>query len=150
MKTEQIFKAAREDVARRKREATASNRLLTEHRNSIKAVLKLLGKFAEDASVGAYATHAWVVVSMRCLEGFKDPKLTAVLSGLIDMDPSAKMETKEWPQYLNRDYYFDLFGGKLTVRIGAYVKSDSETCRKVLKRIDVVTEEVKVYAMECD
>ena len=56
MKTEQIFKAAREDVARRKREATASNRLLTEHRNSIKAVLKLLGKFAEDASVGAAAS----------------------------------------------------------------------------------------------
>ena len=83
------------------------------------------------------------VVMMR-LDSFKDERLTNFMDRLLDYD--ANPEVHEYPDQLNKDFHFKLQG--LTVRVAAYVKSDSPTCRKV--QTGTKTVEQPVYQMVCD
>ena len=83
-------------------------------------------------------------INMHDLESFKDPKLVAVLEYFDSL--TTYTDSKDWADYLNRDYRF--FTDAVDVKISAYVKSDSPTCRKVLIGTKVQT--VEKYEIVCD
>jgi hypothetical protein len=83
-------------------------------------------------------------VNMNNLESFKDAQLTTLLDFFTEQ--TNKISTRDWPQYLNRDYTFEL--EDVVVSISAYVRSDSPTCRKV--KVGVKIEEVDQYELICD
>jgi hypothetical protein len=81
---------------------------------------------------------------MMRLDSFKDERLTTLLERLMDYkdDP----EVHEYADSLNKDFHFKL--DDLTVRIAAYVKSDSQTCRRI--QTGTKTVEQPIYQMICD
>lgn len=83
-------------------------------------------------------------ISMSQLDSFKDKRLTNVLYLLDDYCP--EQDVKEYAEYVNRDYTFK--SDKFEAVVLAYVKSDSDACR----RIKVGTETVQRDKFEiiCD
>lgn len=76
------------------------------------------------------------------LDSFKDERLTVLLDRLLD---HAEPIVKEYAEALNKDYRFELADAK--VQICAYVKTDSDTCRRI--QIDTKTVEQPVYKIIC-
>lgn len=76
------------------------------------------------------------------LHSFKDERLTTLLERLMD---HAEPDVREHAESLNKDYRFDLDDAK--VQICAYVKTDSDTCRRI--QIDTKTVEQPVYKIIC-
>lgn len=91
----------------------------------------------------------YISLSVRQLEGLKDPVLEEVLTPFIDAPES---RCTDYPQSLNRDYYFvyPVEGGKIHISVSAYVKEENPTCRKILVKRKAVTQMVEVYKMACD
>jgi len=85
-----------------------------------------------------------IAVNMNSLESFKDTQLLGLLE--FFSSKTEKVTTRDWPQYLNRDYTFEL--DDVLVNISAYVRTDSPTCRKV--QTGVTIEEVPQYQLVCD
>jgi len=85
-----------------------------------------------------------IEVSLNKLESFKDVQLVKLLDFFADQ--TEKMGTRDWANYLNRDYTFEL--EDVIINISAYVRSDSPTCRKV--QVGVKIEEVAQYELVCD
>jgi hypothetical protein len=85
-----------------------------------------------------------IEVSLNKLDGFKDPVLVNILEFLADR--TSKMSSKDYANWMNRDYSFEL--DDVIVNISAYVRSDSQTCRKV--KVGVTVQEVEEYALICD
>ncbi len=85
-----------------------------------------------------------IAVNMNSLESFKDTQLIGLLE--FFSSKTEKVTTRDWPQYLNRDYTFEL--DDVLVNISAYVRTDSPTCRKV--QTGVTIEEVPQYQLVCD
>ena len=83
-------------------------------------------------------------VNLNALESFKDPQLVGLLE--FFSSKTEKVTTRDWPQYLNRDFSFEL--DDVIVSISAYVRSDSPTCRKVQTGIKI--EEVPQFELVCD
>ena len=85
-----------------------------------------------------------IVVNLNALESFKDTQLLGLLE--FFSGKTEKVTTRDWPQYLNRDFSFEL--DDVVVDISAYVRSDSPTCRKVQTGVKV--EEVPQFELVCD
>ena len=85
-----------------------------------------------------------IELNLNGLEGFKDPQLLQLLEFFTAR--TDKSSTRDWANYLNRDYTFEL--DDVMVNISAYVRSDSPTCRKVQTGVKV--EEVPQYEIVCD
>ena len=85
-----------------------------------------------------------IAVNLNALESFKDPQLMGLLE--FFSSKTEKATTRDWPQYLNRDFSFEL--DDVMVSISAYVRSDSPTCRKVQTGIKI--EEVPQFELVCD
>ena len=83
-------------------------------------------------------------VCMHNLESFKDIQLTTLLDFFTSQ--TDKVSTKDWANYFNRDYTFEL--EDVIVTISAYVRSDSPTCLKV--QVGVKIEEVPQFELVCD
>ena len=83
-------------------------------------------------------------INLNHLESFKDIQLTTLLDFFTSQ--TDKVSTKDWANYLNRDYTFEL--DDVMVTISAYVRSDSPTCRKV--QVGVKIEEVPQFELVCD
>lgn len=83
-------------------------------------------------------------LSMSDLESFKCPELMQILEGFADWEASSQDYTGDLP---NRDFYFTRTVGLLTIKVAvyAYVKSDSPTCRVIVKGVNrrVVEEEIR-------
>lgn len=87
-------------------------------------------------------------ISLKNLNGFKDPKLAEVLERLIMLNP-VRMSSADYPANYNRDYHFSFNG--LQVSVYAYINSDSPTCKKVVTGERYVAGYVEqTYAFECD
>ena len=121
--------------------------ILNRDRKMLGKLLRSLDRLgAEDIAVRAdyWANKPTVYLQLRDLESFKDAKLMAVLeyvSVFSDTETS-----KDWAQYLNRDFRFT--SQTVDVHIGAYVKEDSPTCRKVVIGTELQT--VEKYKIVCD
>ena len=85
-----------------------------------------------------------IAVNLNALESFKDTQLMGLLE--FFSSKTEKATTRDWPNYLNRDYTFEL--DDVLVSISAYVRTDSPTCRKV--QTGVLIEEVPQYQLVCD
>jgi hypothetical protein len=85
-----------------------------------------------------------IAVNMNSLESFKDTQLIGLLE--FFSSKTEKATTRDWPQYLNRDYTFEL--DDVLVSISAFVRTDSPTCRKVQTGVKV--EEVPQFELVCD
>ena len=85
-----------------------------------------------------------LVVNLNALESFKDSQLLGLLE--FFSGKTEKVTTRDWPQYLNRDFSFEL--DDVVVDISAYVRTDSPTCRKVQTGVKV--EEVPQFELVCD
>ncbi len=85
-----------------------------------------------------------ITVNMNALESFKDTQLLGLLE--FFSSKTEKVTTRDWANYLNRDYSFEL--DDVVVNISAYVRTDSPTCRKVQTGIKV--EEIPQYELVCD
>jgi hypothetical protein len=83
-------------------------------------------------------------VSLRMLDSFKDDRLVRVLSMLTDLCPT--QEVKEYAEYVNRDYTFKC--DQFEAVVVAYVKSDSETCRKI--KVGTETVQRDKFEIICD
>jgi hypothetical protein len=92
-----------------------------------------------------------IALTLRGIEGFKCPALSAVLEYCNEKCEPNRTSTSDWAESLNREFRFKLapqFGENCTITVNAYVKSDSPTCRKVV--VGTVMEEVKRYEIQCD
>ncbi len=90
---------------------------------------------------------------LQKLESFKDKRLVKILESFAT--PAWKAFTNDWTggEEPNRDYRFDRvtpYGFNICVMLFTYVKSDSPTCRIVIKEIkeEVVRKEERVIV--CD
>lgn len=83
------------------------------------------------------------------LDGFKDESLTKLLSKLIHADET---KTRDWAESLNRDFEFHFKlspTAHLSIVVQAYVKSNSPTCRKVVKSVTTEVVEKREYEIVC-
>jgi hypothetical protein len=87
-------------------------------------------------------------VTMYRLDSMKQRELVWALEYLtIETDKlGGKMRTQDWAAAVNRDFIFTT--DKWDARISAYVKDDSETCRKVIIGTEMV--EQHKYQIVCD
>jgi hypothetical protein len=85
-----------------------------------------------------------VHLTLRELEGFKDPQLLELLDYF--MKYTDKIEEREWAQYLNKDY--TIICDDVVISISAYVSDGSPTCRKVA--VGTKMEEITTYKIVCD
>ena len=120
---------------------------LSQMRRAINKVGKAIANSMDDndhLNLYMVGTTPHFSVTMRNLESFKCFALESMLWTLDAMGTSTR--TKDWPEYLNREYFYDVDGMKVCVN--AYVKSDSPTCRKVQIGVETITQ--PTYKIECD
>lgn len=134
------------------------------HMKERRAVLKagkmrnMMTKFLQPliyavGEAGRIGMQVWcgkpcIVVYMHGLDSLKQRELVWALEYLtIETDKlSGKIDTKDYAEAINRDFVFST--DKWEARIVAYVKSDSETCRKVVIGTEMV--EQHKYQIVCD
>ncbi len=138
--TEQSRKEGHNLIARAK--------ILDEKRMKIRvtysAVFKDLDLGVHNLFVRTSYYKPTIAVNMNSLESFKDTQLIGLLE--FFSSKTEKVTTRDWPQYLNRDYTFEL--DDVLVNISAYVRTDSPTCRKVQTGVKI--EEVPQFELVCD
>lgn len=84
-------------------------------------------------------------ISLYNLDSFKCEKLTEVLEYLLSLNP-IESTTSQYAGSYNIDYYFEF--GYLRITVFAYVKHDSENCRRVVVGEETITQ--YKYEMVCD
>lgn len=111
-------------------------------------VIQRIIKDAGNVYLSVYRSQTQVMVNLRSLDGFKQVELTNLLQYLMTYAEAngGEIRNSEWAESLNRDYVFDTTPYYISVH--AYVKSDSETCRKVVIGTELV--EQHKYQIVCD
>ena len=94
--------------------------------------------------VGLVGTKPQISITLNRLDSFKDQDLTSLLEFLLNKNASIKEEA--WPQFHNKDYHAEM--DDALVSIHAYIRSDSETCRRI--QVGTEMQEVPVYQLQCD
>jgi hypothetical protein len=136
---------------------------LRQHRKAINRALAPLTaahaagllRYAPDLSISGKGTDWWehaatISVTTTELDGFKDSKLCELLARYVE--DSFDTATSDWPDTMNRDFKFTKkLSPTFTLRvvISAYVKSDSPTCKKVLKKSETRTTVHNEYEIVC-
>jgi hypothetical protein len=150
-KTNPLIQAISEasDKSRRDgHELISKAKMLEEKRMKIRANYSAIFKDLDLSVHNLYMRTSYykpsIEVSLNKLESFKDVQLVKLLDFFASQ--TEKMGTRDWANYLNRDYTFEL--EDVIVNISAYVRSDSPTCRKV--QVGVKIEEVAQYELICD
>ena len=150
-KTNPLIQAINEALAKSRREGhelISKAKMLEEKKMKIRANYSAILKDLDLSVHNLYMRTSYykpaIDISMNRLESFKDIQLTTLLDFFTSQ--TEKASTKDWPQYLNRDYTFEL--EDVIVSISAFVKSDSPTCRKV--KIGTRIEEVDQFELVCD
>lgn len=86
-------------------------------------------------------------IYLKDLEGFKDEKLADLMGYLLDKSP-VHTSSNEYLANYNIDYKFEFNG--FYIMVGAYIKSDSPTCRRIQVGEDTHYSVVPRYIIECD
>ena len=146
----EVFASALSDAQRNVERARNSVNTLKMQRKPLGRLLRTLSMCVDadnrdtTLSMFMYGNEPRITVSLYQLEGFKSLRLESVLWMLEEI--GTLKEQKEYPSCLNRDYKYEAHG--FQVRVCAYVKDDSPTCRKVVVGTDTVT--TPKYAIQCD
>lgn len=139
--------------------------LLRKHRSLLNRFISRLGKHGDGEvlkwqptiSAERYEWSGYDELSVACttnqLDGFKDARLVKLLGKFMDADET---QTKDYAELINRTFRFKyrINAGtenevRLSVSVDAYVKSDSPTCRKVLKKVTPRVVEDKEFEIVC-
>ena len=107
----------------------------------VNALAKSLGNQEHSMYVGSSGD---VYISMHDLSGFKCMELEMVLNTLENL--GTVRHTKDWAEYHNRDFRYTVDG--VDVWLSVYIKSDSETCKRVA--VGTKTTEQVIYEMRCN
>lgn len=144
----QAISEASEKSRRDGHELISKAKMLEEKRMKIRANYSAIFKDLDLSVHNLYMRTSYykpsIEVSLNKLESFKDVQLVKLLDFFASQ--TEKMGTRDWANYLNRDYTFEL--EDVIINISAYVRSDSPTCRKV--QVGVKVEEVPQYELVCD
>jgi len=136
--------------AKSSRDTLAANvQKLASKRSLITYALNKIG-INGDGGVDAHVScnYLGVVVIHATLSGlnsFKDARLLKVLDALEDLYPTS-VECQEWATYVEKDFVYKY--GAFTIQLNAYVRSDSDSCRRVVESIKLV--EQPTYKIVCD
>ena len=146
-----VIKAA---IARKrdaKRQAAQEIQHMIEHKPMYLAIVSCI-ELDEDNDYVIIGTDQ-VIFSLRELDSFKDDRLVNGLSKIMDLPGIFDRGTAEFPNVRNRDYKFfldylksDGTSGKVWLQVSAYIKSNSESCR----RVQTGVREEPVYELVCD
>lgn len=149
-----VFDSALADTAEGITRAKKRIAILRSNKSRIEKILRPVSLIISGAglnnasayvSADEYSETFTLGIYLYGLESFKTPALSALIEYFDGMSES--VNTRDWPDSINRDYHFKLPKGN-KVTLGAYVKDDSPTCRKV--PIGSETKEVIKYAIQCD
>jgi hypothetical protein len=150
-KVNPLIQAINEASAKSRREGhelISKAKMLEEKKMKIRANYSAIFKNLDLSVHNLYMRTSYykptIDICMNKLESFKDIQLTTLLDFFADQ--TDKVSTKDWANYLNRDYSFEL--EDVIVTISAYVRSDSPTCRKVQTGVKI--EEVPQFELVCD
>lgn len=137
----------------RQRAIRTHSKLLNRYLGRFAAFMKAdLARYQPSLSVteGYPGWDFHVQMSTKELEGFKQRELVALLGKFIDADET---KTEDWAEYHNRDYRFTykLPGDiRIVVLINAYVRADSQSCRRVFKGKKTEVVERDEFELVCD
>ena len=150
-KVNPLIQAINEALSRSRREGHVLIRkakMLEEKKMKIRAnysaIVKDLNLSVNNLYVRTSDFKPAIDITLNHLESFKDIQLTTLLDFFTSQ--TDKVSTKDWANYLNRDYTFEL--EDVIVTVSAYVRSDSPTCRKI--QVGVKIEEVPQFELVCD
>lgn len=145
----EALKGAAQSLLQAQADLKRSQSRLVANAAAIEALINALAG-CENFSIGTYSGIS-VTAQLEKLEGFSDPRLCDVLERVLRMNPEST-KTYDYPDYMNREYRFKLagFGESISLCVNAYVKSDSPTCKKVLKSVSTRVVEDKVYELVCN
>jgi hypothetical protein len=126
---------------------------------AIKPILDMCEYVRDTYEMTAYSSVSgstvYVCLAVRELEGLKDEKLEQLLTYLDNFKP-AEQETVDYAGNFERDFVFRWNGQHdglhcyLVVRVEAFFRADSTTCRQVLVGYQPApTEPVPIYKLEC-
>jgi len=109
-------------------------------------------KLRREVHISAQAFDYTLRVSlpMRELDGFKDKRLVTLLEKFADWSAETRDYTYDAP---NRDYHFERKypqGFIVKFSVYAYVKSDSPTCRIVVKGVTTKVVEEEIREIVCE
>ena len=90
---------------------------------------------------GTVVIHA----TLSNLDSFKDARLLKVLDALEDLYPES-VKCEDWATYVERDFVYKY--GAFTIQLNAYVRSDSDSCRRVVESVKLI--EQPTYKIVCD
>lgn len=84
-----------------------------------------------------YHETLWVHITVKDLEGMKDPRLEGVLQQFLYMNPDRIHDTEDFAYGRERNFKYewlyrqdDLPTIRVRVQIAAQIKADSETCKR--------------------
>lgn len=135
-----------------KRQIALSN-LLRANAEEIKQIWEMIPpKLRRDVYISTQAFDYTLRLSlpMRDLDGFKDKRLTKLLEKFADWTAETRDYTYDAP---NRDYHFERKypqGFNVKFSVYAYVKSDSPTCRIVVKGVTTKVIEEEIREIVCE
>lgn len=151
-----VFTAAIADQAESMVNTKKRISILRSNKSRIEKILRPVSLIVSGA--GLKSTSAFVYADSHSesftigiyvygLESFKAPALAALIEYFDSMCEEGLTKTRDWPESLNRDYNFRLPKGNKVI-LGAYVKEDSPTCRKVVVGSEM--KETFKYEIQCD
>ena len=135
-----------------KRQIALSN-MLKANAPELKQIWEMIPpKLRRDVYISAQAFDYTVRLSlpMRDLDGFKDKRLVTLLEKFADWSAETRDYTYDAP---NRDYHFERKypqGFSVKFSVYAYVKSDSPTCRIVVKGVTTKVVEEEIREIVCE
>lgn len=156
MTTEHGYNLALADSRERAQRELKLSHWLKQHQRFINAKWKQAEherstrNIATSPAISDWDNHTlYITVTVRELEGLKDPVLEQVLTPFIDAPNS---RCTDFAQYLNRDYHFEypVEGGIVKVSVSAYVKEENPTCRKILVSRETVPQVREIFALSCE
>ena len=147
-KVNPIISATNKAIFNAQREARAAYgrvKTLKDQRMALRRFAPLTaGLTLNELDIYSGYTSLQLYITLFDLEGFKDARLTDVLGALYEMTDTVKEQ--EVAQFHEKVYTADV--DDVHIRIAAYVKEDSETCKRVEIGRELV-EQVK-YKMICN
>ena len=133
-----------------KRHIANTIRNLQEHRAVYSAILGCVEMTDKDLTVVDCESVAFCLYD---LDSLKDERLMDGLSKVMDLPNIRDRGTQDYPGARNRDFRFvmdydrsDNKTGRIWISIQAYVKSNSESCR----RVQTGVREEPIYELVCD
>ena len=105
----------------------------------------------DNAHASVSGDTVYIFVNLTSIDGLKDPRLENILA-MLDGENHYNVATFDYPTMMNRDYTYRYVAGEgvLIVKVSAYFKEDSETCKRVIVGYTQPKEPEPIYKLTCN